>query len=270
MNQKKICGHASKAKGKAKRKTRKYVGIFELDPSSVNIGKIVGNVAGTQYIVEDILDKSVCHTTARSNVRAFRLPSATLVAYSTMRSTFDIKTNKVRNMGELIKVINEDEYDDLTEHFPKITKDMIYLSLEKLNMSSNVSTHKSLYDVGNISNDEDESESEDELIQRCDDIDDMPSYSDYDSDNNDGDADDESTEPNIIKLGKSKPDDEDLKESTEDKPSKIVDEVELNLKRRKEQKSLKKNRSQNRNAKFNEEHIMIIPDNEVKINIDEI
>ena len=190
MDKKKICAHASKAKGKAKRKTKKYVGVFELDPDTVNIGKIIGNVSGTQYIVEDILNRSICHTTARSNVRAFRLPSATLVAYATMRSSFDLKTNKVRNVGELIKVINEDEYDDITEHFPKITKDMIYLSLEKLNMSSNVNSHKSLYDVENVNNEL----SDEEFVQNRIDLDDMPSYSDYEDEGNE--ADDEGISSN--------------------------------------------------------------------------
>ena len=267
MDKKRICAHASKAKGKAKRKTKKYVGVFELDPATVNIGKIIGNVSGTQYIVEDILDRSVCHTTARSNIRAFRLPSATLVAYATMRSTFDQKTNKVRNMGELIKVINEDEYDDITEHFPKITKDMIYLSLEKLNMSSNIATHKSLYDVENIHDDI----SDEEIVHNRLELDDMPSYSDYedDSDLADDEADDE-----VIDT-KSVPELEELDAADTVSTISIKDEIELNRKRRKDLKHLKKSRTNARFIKSNKENDYTIPINEINeieedINIDDI
>lgn len=269
MDKKRICAHASKAKGKAKRKTKKYVGVFELDPATVKIGKIIGNVSGTQYIVEDILDRSVCHTTARSNVRAFRLPSATLVAYATMRSSFDQKTNKVRNMGELIKVINEDEYDDITEHFPKITKDMIYLSLEKLNMSSNIATHKSLYDVENIN----DVITDEDLVQNNFELDAMPSYSDYEDEDDsnlaDDEADDEVTEGVKI-VSEVEEGDEDIVSTIS-----IKDEIELNRKRRKDLKHLKKSRTNARFVKSNKENDYMVPVNEINeieedLNIDEI
>jgi hypothetical protein len=143
MSKKKICAHASKMKGKAKGRNRPILPVSELDNKSIEIGKIVGNLAGTQYIVENIIDQSSCHTYARNNVRAYRLPVATLVAYAITRNSYN--NGNIKKTGELIKVISEDEYDELIENFPQITKDMIYLSLNKLNMSNSL-LFKSLYD----------------------------------------------------------------------------------------------------------------------------
>lgn len=167
-NKKKICGHASKAKSKAKRRTKNSISISELDTSTIEIGKIIGNISGTQYVVENIIDKSKCHTNARSNVRAFRIPPATLVAYSIMRTSFDHKLGTIKKVGEIIKIISEDEYDELTEVFPQITKNMIYLSLQKINVGNQISNNKSLYE--NIGIDE---------MNPIMPLDDLPDYDSY-------------------------------------------------------------------------------------------